>query len=73
MTVADIIKNRLNAMNMTQIQLATSLNISRQNLSNKLKRDNFTAQELFEICKILNLKIVLKDVNTNDIDYIVTY
>ncbi len=35
-------------------ELATNLNISQSNLSNKLKRDNFSENELNQIADILN-------------------
>jgi hypothetical protein len=41
---------------MTVVKLAEMLNMSSQNLYNKLKRDNFPEQELINIAKILNCK-----------------
>ena len=44
----------LKRRNMTLSQLAESLGQSRQNLSNKMSRDNFTEKELIEIANALN-------------------
>ena len=38
----------------TQMQLAEKLGTSQSNLSNKLKRDNFSEKELNQIAEILN-------------------
>ncbi len=45
-----IIKRR----NITLSQLAESLGMSRQNLSNKMSRDNFSEKELQDIAEALN-------------------
>ncbi|MBQ2954464.1 MAG: helix-turn-helix transcriptional regulator [Clostridia bacterium] len=39
---------------MTIAQLAERMNTSRQNISNKLARDNFTEQELRALCDALD-------------------
>ena len=57
MSATTVIKDRLNDIGMSQIELANQIGITRQNLNNKLARDNFTAKELDKICKILNLKL----------------
>lgn len=59
MSATRAIIKRLNDVGKTQMQLAEELGISRQNLSNKLKRDNFTAQELAHICEITGLKLAM--------------
>lgn len=41
----------------TQAQLAKDLNMSPSNLSNRLRRDNFTERELSKIAEILNAKL----------------
>lgn len=61
MTLSEIIKNRLIEINMTQTELATKLNTTRQNLNNKMSRDNFTAKELTAIADILRLQVLIKD------------
>lgn len=64
MTISEIIKNRLAVLEMTQTELAAALGTTRQNLSNKMNRDNFTAKELSQIADILRLEIILKDSNS---------
>ena len=59
MSASTAIRQRLEDLGMTQIQLAEALGTNRQNLGNKLRRDNFSAQELAEICKILGLKLTM--------------
>ena len=44
----------LNRRNMTLGELADRTGQSRQNLSNKMKRDNFTEKDLREIAAALN-------------------
>lgn len=69
MSASTAIKERLKDLNMTQIELAKSLGISRQNLTNKMTRDNFSAKELCEIGKILNFSVVLKADKEYTIEY----
>jgi len=40
--------------NMSEADLARRLNISPQNLNNKMKRDNFTEKDLNSIAAVLN-------------------
>lgn len=54
LTIGEKIKIILNRRNMTLAQLAERLGQSRQNLSNKMSRDNFTEKELKEIVKALD-------------------
>lgn len=53
LTMGEKIKIILNRRNMTVAQLATKTQQSRQNLSNKLSRDNFTEKELYAIAEAL--------------------
>lgn len=71
MSASSSIRKRLNDIGMTQTQLAESLGTNRQNLNNKLHRDNFTTQELVEICKILGLKLTM--VERNPGKYVIDY
>lgn len=48
------IKIILGRRNMTLADLADGINISRQNLSNKMSRNNFSEKELKEIAAALN-------------------
>ena len=54
LTMGEKVKIMLKRRNMTLSQLAESLGQSRQNLSNKMSRDNFTEKELTEIANALN-------------------
>lgn len=53
LTMGEKIKIILNRRDMTLAQLAEKTNQSRQNLSNKLSRDNFTEKELYNIASAL--------------------
>lgn len=54
LTMGEKIKIILNRRNMTLSQLAESLGQSRQNMSNKMSRDNFTEKELRQIAIALD-------------------
>ena len=47
LTMGEKIKVLLNRKNLTLAQLAEKIGQSRQNLSNKMSRDNFSEKELF--------------------------
>lgn len=53
-TMGEKIKIMLKRRNMTLSQLAEATGQSRQNMSNKMNRDNFTEKELYTIGKALN-------------------
>lgn len=71
MTVNSIIKEILKNKNMTQADLAGIMGTTRQNLNNKMARDNFTIKELSEIARILESEIIFKD--DNGVNHIITY
>lgn len=52
-TMGEKIKIVLKRRSMTLGQLADKLGVSRQNLSNKMSRDNFTEKDLHEIAEAL--------------------
>lgn len=54
LTMGEKIKVILNRRNMTLAQLAEATGQSRQNMSNKMRRDNFTEKELYNIAAALN-------------------
>lgn len=54
LTVGEKIKIILKRRNMTLAQLAEKTGQSRQNLSNKFSRDNFTEKEIKQIAEVLN-------------------
>ena len=69
MSASKAIRDRLNDLNMTQIELANAMGTTRQNLTNKLTIENITAKELCKIGKILGCSLTLKA----DKDYIIEY
>ena len=55
MAIADSIRMMLiKRGNISEAELARRMEISPQNLHNKMKRDNFTEKDLHEIAKALN-------------------
>lgn len=59
MSASSAIRQRLKDIGMSQIQLAEALGTNRQNLGNKLRRDNFSATELESICRVIGLKLAM--------------
>lgn len=69
-TIEEIIKEK----SITKVELAEKLNITKQNLGNKLKRDNFSALELVEIADELGMSLMLIPKGTKVKDgYIINY
>ena len=72
MSATEVIKGILKDKNVTQVELAEKINVTKQNLSNKMNRDNFSALELVEIADALEMQLLLK--NTSDgKEYIIDY
>ena len=72
MSVTEVIKGILKDKNVTQVELAERTNVTKQNLSNKMNRDNFSTLELVEIADALEMQLLLK--NTSDgKEYIIDY
>lgn len=65
LTAAEKIKIILGRRKMTIAQLAENLGQSRQNLTNKMTRDNFSEKELIAIAKVLecdfNTSFIMRD------------
>ncbi len=61
MTVSEYIKHRLKDLSISQSELADQLGITKQNMNNKLSRDNFTSQELCKIAQILQFTVTVDD------------
>lgn len=59
-TMGEKIKIIAKRRNVTLAQLAEMTNQSRQNMSNKMKRDNFSEKELQEIGNVLNCDFIGK-------------
>ena len=53
MSATTVIKDILEAKGISQAELAQDINTTRQNLSNKMTRDKFSALELVEIADAL--------------------
>lgn len=58
LTMGEKIKVILNRRNMTITQLANKMGTSRQNLTNKFARDNFSETELKEIAAALDCEFI---------------
>ena len=72
MSIKEIIKNVLSDKHITQVELAEKLKITKQNLSNKMNRDNFSTIELVEIADALDMKLLLKN-ESNQKEYVIDY
>ena len=75
MTVTEIINELIETNNLSKVNLATELGIEKNNLSNKLKRDNFSIIEVLEIADVFGLELVLrkKTQKTKANEYIIDY
>lgn len=72
MSATTVIKDILDIKHMSQVELAEEINVTRQNLSNKMNRDKFSALELVEIADALNMNLVLKDRETGQ-EFVIDY
>lgn len=73
MSATEAIKSILKNKNITQVELADRINITKQNLSNKMNRDNFSTLELVEIADALNMKLILKSATSETEEYLIDY
>ena len=65
-------KDILKVKDKSQVELAEEINVTRQNLSNKMNRDKFSALELVEIADALEMNLILKD-KEDGTEYIIDY
>ena len=72
MSATTVIKDILKTKGKTQSELADDTNVTRQNLSNKMNRDKFSALELVEIADALEMNLILKD-KVDGTEYIIDY
>lgn len=72
MSATTIIKDILTEKDISQVELAAEINITRQNLSNKMNRDKFSSLELVEIADALGMNLILKD-KANGKEYVIDY
>lgn len=63
LTTAEKIKVIMKRNNFTMTELANQLNCSRQNLSNKMSRNNFDERELTAIVNALGCELEINFVN----------
>ena len=72
MSATTVIKDILKVKDKSQVELAEELNVTRQNLSNKMNRDKFSALELVEIADALEMNLILKD-KEDGTEYMIDY
>lgn len=63
LTTAEKIKVIMKRNNFTMTELANQLNCSRQNLSNKMSRNNFDKRELTAIANALGCELEINFIN----------
>ena len=61
MSVVTVLDQIIDNKKITYGELAEKIGITKQNMSNKKKRDNFSALELVEIADALGVELILKD------------
>ncbi len=70
MSVVTVLETIIKEKHISKGELAERIGITKQNMSNKIKRDNFSALELVEIADALGVQLILKDgKNEYRIDY----
>lgn len=72
MSVTEVVKDILHDKHITQVELAEKLKVTKQNLSNKMNRDNFSTIELVEIADALEMKLLLKS-ESDQKEYTIDY
>lgn len=72
MSAKGVIKDIIKTKNITQIELAEKIHVTKQNLNNKMNRDNFSTLELVEIADALDMQLLLKD-KSDGKEYIIDY
>jgi transcriptional regulator with XRE-family HTH domain len=72
MSVTEVIKDIIKDKKISQVELAEKIKTTKQNLSNKLNRDNLSTLELVEIADALEMKLMLKN-ESDQKEYIIDY
>lgn len=67
LSASDTIEKIIKDKNITRRNLAESINITEQNLYNKMKRDSFSGKELVEIALKTGMKLAFIDDETKEI------
>lgn len=57
LSMAEKIREKLTEKKMTMTALCLQIGKSKQNMANKMKRDNFSMNELIEIAEAMNLTL----------------
>lgn len=57
---AQLVRLKALEKNVKMIDIATKIGNSQQNFSQKMKRDNFTEQEMRDISKVLGFELEIK-------------
>lgn len=70
LTTAEKIKVIMKRNNFTMTELANQLNCSRQNLSNKMSRNNFDERELTAIANALGYELEINFINRETVEKI---
>lgn len=63
LAVTETIKELLKLKNISQVELAEKLGMSKQNINNKFKRNTFSPEELVKIAEILGMKLAFVEGN----------
>ena len=72
MSAKGVINTITEKKNIKQQDLAEQLHITKQNLSNKMSRDNFSTIELVEIADVLGMQLIMKDKESGQ-EYLIDY
>ncbi len=72
MSAKGVINSIIEKKDIKQGDLAEQLHITKQNLSNKMSRDNFSTIELVEIADVLGMQLIMKDKESGQ-EYLIDY
>ena len=65
MTAGEKIKIIMNRKNISMGRMADETGQTRQNLSNKMKRDNFSEQELIKMAAVMGCTVEIRFINAD--------
>ena len=72
MPASKIIEEVLEEKNISKTELAEKIHVTKQNLFNKMARDNFSTLELVEIADALDMQLLFKD-KSSEKEYLIDY
>lgn len=61
LAIKDTLKTLSKEKKVTQLEMANTLGISKQNFSNKVQRNTFSPDELAKIANLLNMELAFVD------------